>query len=140
MIVPLKHLVKQAQDGLSRISSQSFLSWQGGAALNGLEAIKLLQERISFLEQQNASQRLAAQNFHAAALLALYHHQGASSPVGQPIRKLLGIGQHDNLTDDQIAVAKAISAGRPVVICHETTPSGNSGGHLMLRERFGAKP
>lgn len=39
-------------------------------------------------------------------LWALYHHQGGKSEIGQPIRKLLGIGQFDNLTDEQIARAK----------------------------------
>ncbi len=39
-------------------------------------------------------------------LWALYHHQGGSSPVGQPIRAALGIGQHDVLTKRQIAWAK----------------------------------
>ena len=33
--------------------------------------------------------------------------EGGSSHIGQPIRKLLGIGQHDRLTDEQIAEAKA---------------------------------
>lgn len=39
-------------------------------------------------------------------LLALYHHQGANSVVGQPIRQALGIGQYDRMTDEQIATAK----------------------------------
>lgn len=43
----------------------------------------------------------------AALLWTLYYHQGGSSPVGQPIRKLLGIGQHDHMTDEQLAQAKA---------------------------------
>ena len=43
----------------------------------------------------------------AALLWTLWHHQGGSSHIGQPIRKLLGIGQHDRLTDEQIAEAKA---------------------------------
>ena len=43
----------------------------------------------------------------SALLWTLYHHQGGSSTVGQPIRKLLGIGQHDRMTDDQLAQAKA---------------------------------
>lgn len=47
------------------------------------------------------------QNAEAALLWTLYHHQGASSEIGQPIRKLLGIGQHDRLTDEQITEAKA---------------------------------
>lgn len=47
------------------------------------------------------------QNAEAALLWVLYHHQGGSSNIGQPIRKLLGIGQHDRLTDEQVVVAKA---------------------------------
>lgn len=47
------------------------------------------------------------QQMEAALLWSLYHHQGGSSHIGQPIRKLLGIGQHDRLTDEQLAQAKA---------------------------------
>lgn len=47
------------------------------------------------------------QQMESALLWALYHAQGGSSPVGQPIRKLLGIGQHDRLSDEQLAAAKA---------------------------------
>ena len=47
------------------------------------------------------------QQMENALLWTLYHHQGASSPVGQPIRKLLGIGQYDRLTDEQLAAAKS---------------------------------
>lgn len=42
----------------------------------------------------------------AALLWVLWHHQGSSSPVGQPIRFALGMGQHDRLTDHQLAQAK----------------------------------
>ena len=49
----------------------------------------------------------ALQQMEDALLWTLYHHQGGSSHIGQPIRKLLGIGQHDRLTDEQIAEAKA---------------------------------
>jgi hypothetical protein len=44
----------------------------------------------------------------ALLLNVLWHHQGGSSPVGQPLRKLLGIGQHDHLTDEQISEAKRV--------------------------------
>ena len=44
----------------------------------------------------------------AMLLNVLWHHQGGSSPVGQPLRKLLGIGQHDHLTGEQCAEAKWI--------------------------------
>lgn len=47
------------------------------------------------------------QQMESALLWTLYHHQGGSSHIGQPIRKLLGIGQHDRLTDEQLADAKA---------------------------------
>ena len=47
------------------------------------------------------------QQMEAALLWALYHHQGGSSSIGQPIRRLLGIGQHDALTEEQLARAKA---------------------------------
>lgn len=43
----------------------------------------------------------------SALLWTLWHHQGGSSHIGQPIRKLLGIGQHDRMTDEQIEQAKA---------------------------------
>lgn len=46
----------------------------------------------------------------ALLLLALYHHQGGSSVVGQSIRRFLGIGQHDHLTPEQIAQAKSAEA------------------------------
>lgn len=42
----------------------------------------------------------------AALLWVLWHHQGGSSPVGQPIRFALGMGKHDRMTDAQVAEAK----------------------------------
>jgi hypothetical protein len=41
-----------------------------------------------------------------ALLWVLWHHQGGSSPVGQPIRYALGMGAHDRLSEAQIADAK----------------------------------
>lgn len=35
-------------------------------------------------------------------LMALFYHQGAKSNVGQPIRKALGIGIYDAMTQEQI--------------------------------------
>ena len=40
----------------------------------------------------------------------LYHHQGGSSPVGQPLRVALGMGEHDRLGDELIAHAKLCAA------------------------------
>ncbi len=50
----------------------------------------------------------------AALLWVLWHHQGASSPVGQPIRFALGMGQHDRLNDHQLREAKRWEALHPV--------------------------
>lgn len=46
----------------------------------------------------------------AALAWVLYHHQGGSSPVGQPIRFALGMGAHEPLTDSRIAEAKRWAA------------------------------
>lgn len=51
------------------------------------------------------------QKAESALLWALYHSQGGSSPVGQPIRRLLGIGQHDALTEQQVSDAKGFAEG-----------------------------
>ena len=46
----------------------------------------------------------------AALLWLLWHHQGGSSPVGQPIRQILGMDTHERMSNEQLAVAKAFSA------------------------------
>lgn len=42
----------------------------------------------------------------AAIAWVLWHHQGGSSPIGQPLRFALGMGDHDPLPDWRIAEAK----------------------------------
>lgn len=42
----------------------------------------------------------------AALLWVLWHHQGAHSDVGQPIRFALGMGRHERLSDAQVAQAR----------------------------------
>jgi hypothetical protein len=42
----------------------------------------------------------------AALLWVLWHHQGASSTVGQPIRFALGMDRHQRMSDAQIELAK----------------------------------
>lgn len=46
----------------------------------------------------------------AALLWVLWHHQGGSSPVGQPIRFALGMGAHDALSKHQVQEAKRWAA------------------------------
>jgi hypothetical protein len=44
---------------------------------------------------------------NAAPLLwVLWNHLGSGSPVGQPIRQYLGMGQFERMTEDQIQAAK----------------------------------
>ena len=42
----------------------------------------------------------------AALLWVLWHHQGGSSKVGQPLRFALGMGAHDRLSDSQVEEAR----------------------------------
>ena len=59
--------------------------------------------------QPGASEAQEMSRYSRAMLLnILWHHQGSSSAVGQPIRALLGIGTHAHLTDEQIAESKWI--------------------------------
>ena len=88
---------------------------QEKAALKGqadvLDALNTSQaHEIALLKTKLASVKAHAEEMEGLLLLALYHHQGGSSPVGQPIRKALGIGQHDHMTDEQIERGK--DAGR----------------------------
>jgi hypothetical protein len=50
----------------------------------------------------------------AALLWVLWHHQGGSSPVGQPIRFALGMGQHERLNEHQLREAKRWERLHPV--------------------------
>lgn len=55
-----------------------------------------------------------------ALLYALWCHQGSSSPVGQPIRAMLGMGQFDHLTDGQVEKAITLfTAPIPTAITRE---------------------
>lgn len=56
---------------------------------------------------------LAPPAYRAALLWVLWHHQGGSSPVGQPIRKVLGIERAAHLTPEQLKEAKAFDAEHP---------------------------
>lgn len=46
----------------------------------------------------------------AALLWVLWHHQGGSSPVGQPIRLVLGMDAHERLSETQVQEAKQWAA------------------------------
>ena len=46
----------------------------------------------------------------SALLWVLWHHQGGSSPVGQPIRQALGMDAHERLSERQVQEAKKWAA------------------------------
>ena len=46
----------------------------------------------------------------APLLWVLYNHQGAHSPIGQPIRRYLGMGQFERMTSEQIQAAKQVNS------------------------------
>lgn len=50
--------------------------------------------------------RAENQQLRGLLLWALYHSQGGSSPVGQPIRRVLGIDTHARLTEEEVVIAK----------------------------------
>lgn len=50
------------------------------------------------------------ERYRGLLLWTLYHHQGGSCEIGQPIRQALGIGQHDRMTEEQIAEGKEAAA------------------------------
>ncbi|WP_313447433.1 hypothetical protein [Pseudomonas sp.] len=61
----------------------------------------------------------------AAIAWVLWHHLGGSSPVGQPLRFALGMGQHQRMTDQQIAEAKRFAAwaGASTEAFHQHKPA-----------------
>lgn len=50
------------------------------------------------------------QDVHDALCFSLWHHQGGSSTIGQPIRKMLDLGPHDHMDKDEIAGAKRVQS------------------------------
>lgn len=59
-----------------------------------------------------------ANKLRGLALWSLYHHQGANSNIGQPIRKALGIGKLAKMTHEQIKAARIAGGERFLVVKH----------------------
>lgn len=71
-------------------------------------------DQMTHAEAMEKMAELAEEKERMRGLLlwALYHHQGGSSPIGQPIRKFLGIGEHENMTQEQVVDAKIAAGAR----------------------------
>lgn len=68
----------------------------------------LLRERWN--KRQNEASPEFTDTARAALLWVLWHHQGGSSPVGQPIRYALGMGAHEPLSEHQVQEARRWAA------------------------------
>lgn len=91
----------------------------GGYKLTEDEAIAAWNRRaeVGRLAAQAAPTEEVSPEFtdtaRAALLWVLWHHQGASSKVGQPIRFALGMGSHDALNEYQVREAHRWEAIAP---------------------------
>jgi len=112
-----------------------------GCEVYGEPAPRQLSRAIDFLEQATTPQDAAGveemspdftDSARGAIAWVLYHHQGGSSPVGQPLRFALGMGAYDPLPDWRIAEAKryATWAGASTERFHTTPPPGVDVGKL----------
>lgn len=70
----------------------------------------------NWLQTKQERDALKIENDEMRRLLmrALYHHQGGSSPIGQPIRRFFGIGQFDELTAEQKEPSRLMLDGHPL--------------------------
>lgn len=60
------------------------------------------------------------QEVRDALCFALWHHQGGSSTIGQPIRAMLGICQHARMGEDELDGAKRVN--RALATADEAAP------------------
>jgi hypothetical protein len=65
---------------------------------------------IDAMQAQIDSLRKEREDMEGLLLWALWHHQGASSPVGRPIRKFLRMEQHQALLVGQAHHAREVVA------------------------------
>ena len=63
------------------------------------------------------------ESVRAALLYVLWHHQGGSSDVGQPIRLMLGLGQHERMSERQVAEARLVQSALAAQ-AKPSTPAG----------------
>lgn len=108
----LKSTIEDLQVALSQETDRADNAGRNASAFE--ERMGNLQVRNGKLNDEQGILRARLAERDALLLWALYHHQGGKSDVGQPIRRLLGIGQHDDLTDEQIKAAAlaALTGGK----------------------------
>ena len=102
----------QISDSTEHENGDAVVHWMGFDAGDKTRTVKHANAQLIVALRNVAPALIAAarQNELNEAILMwlLWHHQGGSSPIGQPIRKLLGIGENDHLSAKQLAAAKSI--------------------------------
>jgi hypothetical protein len=100
-----------------------------GLDIFGTAALRALERALSSPRQEGEAVEMSPEftdSARGAIAWVLYHHQGGSSPVGQPLRFALGMGAHEYLSDEQISNAKVYAelTGRTTAEFHtaRTTP------------------
>ena len=93
----------------NRKTDPFFNAWRIASCVNACAGMAKPIADIAALKEAVEVHGLQLDQMEDALLWVLYHHQGGSSHIGQPIRKLLGIGQHDHMTPDQIERGKAFA-------------------------------
>lgn len=78
-------------------------TWRKGGQVARYRFVRLTAKPVPELptEFQNIPEK-----YRAALLAVLYGHQGGSSLIGQPIRKMLGIGEFDCLTLEHARIGR----------------------------------
>ena len=77
------------------------------ALAQNAERVRVYKQRYFGAIAERDALRADAYRKDSLLLWALYHHQGGYSLIGQPIRKLFGLGQFDELSIEQIAKARS---------------------------------
>lgn len=69
-------------------------------------SMRIASEDLRTIVARIDAQAAEIEQLKAALLWTLWHKQGGSSPIGQPLRRVLGIRQFEALTPEQIECAK----------------------------------
>jgi hypothetical protein len=79
---------------------------------NGSDTAVWASNEIEYLESK-------LDKFRGLLLWVLYHHQGANSEIGLPIRKSLGMARYEAMTIEQIKRAKIAGGVAAIKISNE---------------------
>ncbi len=116
----LDHIAKTARASRSATRRIRWIAERAQRALDGqdftqgdIELPKNSGPTAERLQRQVGHQRRINWHLRGLLLWVLWHHQGASSTIGQPLRRALGLDQFDHLTPEQVETAKAAAADIP---------------------------